>query len=117
MNGDEKEIRDVIDRWHRATPAGDLDTILTLMADDALFLRGGQRPMTKADFAKNFRALPGDIQSKHDIKEIYVSGDLAFCHSHITVTMGGKRREGPILTVFRKIGGKWLLSRDANMVA
>src|SRR6266849_2127644 len=110
MNRDEKEIRDLIDRWHLAT-------ILTLMADDALFLRGGQQPMTKADFAKNFRAMPADIQSTHEIKEIYVSGDLAYCYSHISVTMGGKKREGPTFTVFRKVSGKWVLSRDANMLA
>ena len=117
MNADEKEIRDLIDRWRRATSAGDLDTVLTLMADDAIFLTPGRPPMTKDVFAKNFRALPADIRSTHDIKEIGVSSDLGYCYSHITVTMGGKRREGPILTVFRKIGGKWLLSRDANMLA
>jgi len=117
VNADEKEIRDVIARWHRATPAGDLDTILTLMTDDALFLRGGQKPMTRAEFAKSFRAMPADIQSRQDIKEIGVSGDLAYCYSHITVAMGGKRRDGPVLTVFRKIGGQWLLSRDANMLS
>lgn len=117
MSPDEKEIRNLIDRWSKATAAGDLDAVLALMADDVIFLTPGRPPMTKEIFAKNFRALPADIESKHEIKEIGVSGDLAYCYSHITVAMGGNKRQGPILSVFRKIGGRWVLSRDANLLA
>ena len=117
MNNDEQQIRKVIERWRDASAAGDLQTVMTLMADDAVFLRPGQPPMTKDAFAKNFRALPGKIESKHDIREIYVSGDLAYCWSHIDLKINNDRRAGNVLTVFRKVQGQWVLSRDANLLA
>jgi uncharacterized protein (TIGR02246 family) len=117
MDSDEQQIRKVIARWRDASAAGDLDTILTLMADDVTFLTPNQPPMTKDVFAKNFRALPGKIELQQEIKEVYVSGDLAYCWSHITVTIDKNRRAGNILTVFRKVQGKWVLSRDANLLA
>ena len=87
MKADEQQIRDVIARWAAATKAGDLDTIVTLMIDDALFLTPGNAPMTKDGFVKSFRGFAGNIsiESNHDIAEIHVSGDLACCPSHITV--------------------------------
>ena len=113
----EQQIRSVIERWRDASAASDLATVMTLMADDAVFLRPGHAPMTKDAFAKNFGGLPGKIESKHEIKEIYVSGDLAYCWSHIALQINKEHRSGNILTVFRKQAGKWLLSRDANMLA
>src|SRR5439155_18478218 len=62
----------------------------------------GDQPMTRADFAKSFRAMPADIQSRQDIKEIGVSGDLAYCYSHITVTMGERGATVPFLPSFEK---------------
>jgi uncharacterized protein (TIGR02246 family) len=118
MKSDEQQIRDLIERWRTASAAGDLDTILTLMADDAIFLTVGQPPMTKDSFAKSFRALPAGIELTQEIKEIYVSGDLAYCWSYITVKIDKNRRAGNILTIFRKSnGGRWVLSRDANLLA
>jgi uncharacterized protein (TIGR02246 family) len=118
MNSDEQQIRKIIERWQDASRTGDLDTILTLMADDVTFLTPSQPPMTKDVFAKKFRALPGKIEMQQEIKEIYVSGDLAYCWSHITVTIDKNRRAGHILTIFRKLkSGQWVLSRDANLLA
>jgi len=117
-DSDEQQIRKVIGRWRDASRAGDLDTVLTLMADDVIFLTPNQPPMTKDIFTKNFRALPGKIEMQQDIKEIHVSGDLAYCWSHITVTIDENRRSGNILTIFRKQkSGQWVLSRDANLLA
>jgi len=113
ISEDERQIRDVIDRWHRATKAGDLHSVLALMTDDVVFLTPGKPPMTKDGFASAFRKISEPIHQ--DIKEIRVSGDLAYCWSHISVTMDGKARTGPILSVFRKRDdGSWVLSRDAN---
>jgi uncharacterized protein (TIGR02246 family) len=117
MNDDEQQIRKVIEQWRDASAAGDLATVMTLIADDAVFLRQGHPPMTKDAFSKNFRGLPGKIESKHEIREIRVSGDLAYCWSHITLEINNEHRAGHILTVFRKQAGKWVLSRDANMLA
>src|SRR5437762_3134671 len=115
MLSDEQQIRKVIERWREASRAGDLDTILTLMADDVVFLTANQPPMTKDIFKKNFLALPAKIEMQQEIKEIYVSGDLAYCWSHITVTIAKNGRAGNVLTIFRKLmSGQWVLSRDAN---
>ena len=45
MNTEEQAIRDLVASWHRATAAGDVDTVLGLMADDVVFLVPGQPPM------------------------------------------------------------------------
>ena len=125
MTNDEKQIREVIDRWRIATTANDLDTILSLMTDDALFLTPGKPPMTSDGFAASFRGFAGNIriESNHDIQEIYASGDLAYCRSHISVVATsvktGERNErsGHVLTIFRKSAdGAWRLSRDANLI-
>ena len=39
MSTDELTIRDLVALWHSATARGDVDTLLRLMAPDAIFLR------------------------------------------------------------------------------
>ena len=61
------------------------------------------------------------INGKSDIMEIQVSGDLAYLWSHLSVTISSGSaapvmRSGHTLTIFRKVGERWLLSRDANML-
>ena len=51
MQNDEQEIRDLVSTWMAATKAGDVDTVLSLMTDDVVFLVPGQPVMRKADFA------------------------------------------------------------------
>jgi len=117
---EETKIRDVIDRWHRATRAADLDAVLKLIADDAVFLTPGQPPMTKDAFAAAFKSwsLNASIDTRQDIKEIHVTSDHAHCWSHVTVTMDGKTRSGDVLTIFRQNAeGAWVLSRDANLLS
>jgi hypothetical protein len=45
MQSDEQEIRQLVATWMEATKAGDADTVLSLMADDVVFLVAGQPPM------------------------------------------------------------------------
>lgn len=45
MASDEQAIRDTVARWHRATAVGAIATVLSLMADDAVFLVAGKPPM------------------------------------------------------------------------
>ena len=58
-----------------------------------------------------------------EIQEVQVSGDWAFMWSKLTVVSkppdGGKSvtRAGHTLTVFRREAGRWLLARDANLLA
>ena len=44
MSTDEQAIRNLVEQWHRATAAGDVDTVLGLMAEDVVFLMAGKPP-------------------------------------------------------------------------
>jgi uncharacterized protein (TIGR02246 family) len=126
MSTDEQHIRDLIARWHSATAVGDIDSVLTLMADDAVFLVAGQPPlMGRTKFEIGLRKLLEShrIDSKGEVREIQVSAGLAYCWTHLTVSItplaGGKAnvRSGNVLSVFRKRSdGSWVLVRDANLL-
>ncbi len=125
MHTDEQAIRDLIETWGRATLAGDLPQLLALMADDVVFLQPGQPPMRKEDFATAFQSMLPHvrIEPKSNVREVQVEGNLAYCWNHLTVIVtpqsGGpmKRRSGFTLTILRKQpDGRWVISRDANML-
>jgi len=125
MAGDEQAIRDMIGNWLRATANGDIAELLRMMADDVVFLTPGETPMRRDDFAAAFRAGLGHvrIQASCDIQEIHVAGDLAYCWNHLDVAVtsvaGGspRRRTGYTLTILRKENGRWVIARDANLLA
>jgi uncharacterized protein (TIGR02246 family) len=124
MTPDERAIRDIIARWLEASAAGDTSTVLSLMSDDVVFLVAGRPPFGKAEFAAASNGLATHrIETASDIREVVVSGDLAYARSQLTVTMtplaGGAsmRRSGPTLSIFRRLGdGRWVLARDANLL-
>ena len=124
MSPDERAIRDVIATWLQASAAGDNEKVLSLMSDDVVFLVAGRPPFGKAEFAAASDALSTHrIEARSEVREVEVSGDLAYARSQLTVTMtpvaGGAslRRSGPVLSVFRKTkDGRWLLARDANLL-
>jgi uncharacterized protein (TIGR02246 family) len=127
MESDEQEIRQLVSIWMAATKAGDIETVLSLMSDDVVFLVPGQPVMRKADFAAAARAQSGQEAPKFDgtshIQEVQVLGDWAFMWAELTVVVtppGGAQsmtRAGHTLSVLRKQSGKWVLARDANMLA
>ena len=118
MQDDERSIRELMQRWLEATKAGDLQTVLSLMTDDVIFLTATQPPMNKEKFAAGFKSFAGKVkfEAKQDVKVIHVAGDLAYTFSSMSIAMDGKTRSGNILSIFRRVAGKWLLSRDANFV-
>jgi uncharacterized protein (TIGR02246 family) len=126
VDQDEQQVREVIATWMRASAAGDLERVLSLMAEDVVFLVPGQLPMRGRDaFAAASRAMAGEVhfEGRSDIQEIRVAGDYAFCWSHLSVAVtplqGGApmQRTGHVLSVFRKEpDGRWVLFRDANML-
>jgi uncharacterized protein (TIGR02246 family) len=122
MSADEHAIRDLVDRWMRATADGDADTVLNLMADDVIFMVPGRAPFGKEEFRAQAQGLKNvRIEGQSDIRELKVLGAWAYLRNHITVTMTapGKdavTRQGWTLTVLRKENGRWLLARDANLV-
>lgn len=89
MHGDEQEIRQLVSTWMSASKAGDVETVLSLMADDAVFLLPGQPVMRKTDFAAAARAQSGQdapqFDGRSEIQEIKILGDWAFMWSKLTV--------------------------------
>jgi uncharacterized protein (TIGR02246 family) len=127
MNKDEQAIRHLIETWLDATQAGNVDMVLSLMAEDAMFMSAGQEPMVGREaFARGLQKVLSEhvIESNSEIAEIVVSGDLAYCRTKLAVTITSKHgklpmlRSGDTLSILRKgDDGTWRLTRDANMLA
>ena len=123
MSPDERAIRDLVDTWMKASQAGDAATVLSLMADDVVFMVPGQEPFGKEAFAKASEGMQGlKMEGASEIREIKVWDDWAYIRSHIAITMtppGGTpvKRAGWTLTLLRKEpDGRWVLARDANLL-
>ncbi len=125
MQDDEQAIRDLVNTWLSASKAGDTEKVLSLMADDVVFLVTGQpRIRGKAAFAATQSSLADiDMDASSEIQEIRVLGEWAYLWNKLTVVMtpkqGGSpvKRAGDILSILQKQNGKWVLFRDANMLA
>jgi len=123
MTDDERAIRDLVATWMAASQAGDVATVLGLMADDVIFMVPGREPFGKEAFAAASQSMKGArFEGSYDIREIKLLGDSAYLRNYVTVTMtppGGEtvRRAGYTLSILRKeASGKWMLARDANLV-
>lgn len=125
MSTDEDAIRELLQDWHRATAAGDLDRILTLISSDVVFLTAGQAPLGRDEFEQRLGSLfqTHRIESSAEIQELVLSGDLAYCWSFLTVhvhALSGaatQQRRGHVLSVLRKhSNGRWQIARDANLL-
>ena len=127
MNTDEQSIRTLVNTWHAATAAGDVEAVLELMTEDVVFLVAGQPPMKgRSTFEKGLRGLleSHGIESTSEIQEVEVSGTLAYCWSvlkvQITPKAGGKSvlRVGSAVSILkRQTNGSWAVVRDANLLA
>lgn len=127
MQSDEEQIRELVSTWITATKAGDADKVLSLMAEDVVFLVPGRPVMRKADFAAAARtqAAAGapQIDGSSEIQEIQILGNWAFMWTKLTVVVTPRgdakpvTRAGHTLTILKKQNGRWLLARDANMLA
>ena len=126
MEKDELAIRKLIETWLRATREGNVDEVLDLMTDDVVFLVPGQEPMVgKQAFGNALRAVLGNhaIDSTSQIDEVAVFGDVAYCRTHLQVTVTRKHdnlpmlRQGQALSILKRCAdGKWRVSRDANLM-
>ena len=96
MTSDEKAIRDLVVRWHSATAADDVDTVLSLMADDVIFLVVGHAPMRgRSAFGTELRKLltTHRVESTGEVQEVAISGNLAYCWTQLTVSIVPIRRQ------------------------
>ncbi len=124
MHRDEADIRHLVSDFLTASRAGQTDRLLSMLADDVVFLTVGNPPMTKADFemASRAQAAAGAvIDASSDLKEVRVLGEWAYARSQLTVSItkpDGKtmQRAGDVLTIFCKVDGRWLFARDANLL-
>ena len=124
MSRDERAIRELVTTWMAASKAGDLTKVLSLMAEDVIFMVPGKEPFGKETFAANANELRNvRIDGKAEILELKVLGDWAFLRNHLTVTMTpepgqSRERTGYTLTILRKEpDGRWVLFRDANLLS
>jgi uncharacterized protein (TIGR02246 family) len=95
-----------------------------LMSEDVIFMVPGAEPFGRKAFeeaARKHANTRTDVVG--EIRELKVLGDWAYLRNHLKVAMttpDGKtsRRSGYTLTILRKQpDGRWLLVRDANLLA
>lgn len=126
MGADERAIREVHSTWIDAVNAGDLVRLLTLMADDVVFLNPGQAPFGRDGFSANFSAAHEQVRIRctSELEEVAVAGEVAYTRSRdalsVTPRAGGVAMQlaGYRITVYRKQpDGRWLLARDAHTLS
>src|SRR5262249_32453495 len=123
MASDEREIRTVHSSWIDAVNTGDLARLLTLLAEDVVFLTPGQAPVGREGFSSNFMTAHKQMQicCTSELEEVVVVGEVAYTRSRdalsVTPRERGQRAQltGRRWTLYRKRrGGRWLLSGDAH---
>ena len=81
MQSDEQEIRQLVDTWMAASKTDDVETVLSLMAEDVVFLQIGHLPMRKVDFRQRRRSMGQEALDRRyqEIQEIKVLGSGHSC--------------------------------------
>ena len=126
MTSDEQAIRQAHSTWIDAVNAGDLTRLLTLVADDVVFLGPGQAPSDRDGFSATFSTAhqQARIRCLSQLEEVVVVGEVAYTRSrdalHVTSRAGGEATQlaGYRMTVYREQpDGRWLLARDAHTLS
>ena len=129
MGSDEQAIRELHSTWIDAVNAGDLDRLLSLMADDCLFLNPGRAALGRDEFSAIFLAAhkQARIRCISELEEVVVVGEVAYTRSRdslsVTPLAGpeageAKHLAGDRITIYRKQpDGRWLLARDAHTLS
>ena len=126
MASDEREIRTVHSSWIDAVNTGDLARLLTLLAEDVVFLTPGQAPVGREGFSSNFMTAHKQMQicCTSELEEVVVVGEVAYTRSRDALSVipraSGKAAQltGHRMTVYRKQrDGRWLLSRDVHTLS
>ena len=126
MGSDERAIREMHTAWIDAVNAGDLARLLSLMADDVVFLNPGDEGLGRDGFSTRFSAAHQQLRIRcvSELEEVVVAGEVAYTRSRDSLSVspltGGEenRLAGDRMTIYRKQpGGGWLLARDANVLS
>lgn len=107
-----------------ATKAGDIETVLSLMTEDVVFLVPGQQPFGKEVFASAAKSMSDvKFEGSSDLEELKILGDWAYARARLKVQtipiQGGEpiQRSGYTLSIFQKEkDGRWRIARDANLL-
>ncbi len=121
---DGQQIRKLIADWLAASKQHDTEKVLSLIAEDAVFLVAGQVPFGKEAFAQAARQQKDaqvQFDAQSEIVELQIFGPWAFAITKLNLTIERPgadpvARSGNTLTVFRKTDGVWQLARDANLL-
>src|SRR6267154_1617095 len=89
MGSDERAIREVHTTWIDAVNAGDLVRLLTLMADDVVFINPGQAPFGRGGFSAAFSAAHQRvwIRCTSELEEVVVVGEVAYTRSRDALSL------------------------------
>ena len=126
MGPDERAIREVHTAWIDAVNAADLVRLLSLMANDALFLNPGRAPFDRDEFPAGFSTAHQRswVRCTSALEEVVVVGDVAYTLSRdslsVTPRAGGETTQlaGHRITIYRQQpDGRWLLARDAHTLS
>lgn len=124
MQDDETAIRQLVATWLSASKQKNINKVLSLMAEDVVFLTPGQPPMRgKSAFAEAQQQLQQiDLDAQSEIQEIKVFGEWAYVWTELSVVLTPRsgeatKRTGHTLSILQKQAGVWFLYRDANMLA
>jgi uncharacterized protein (TIGR02246 family) len=85
ITDDERSIRELVQAWMTATKAGDLQTVLSLMTDDVVFMTPGNEPFGKEAFAATAKKMEDAFQileGTSKIREIQVLGHWAYIRNY-----------------------------------
>jgi uncharacterized protein (TIGR02246 family) len=126
MGVDEQAIREVHTTWIEAVNDGDLARLLTLMADDVVFLNPGRAAFGRDGFSANFSAAHQKVRIRcsSELEEVVVVGEVAYTRSRDSLSVIPRDSEeatelaGHRITIYRKQpDGCWLLARDAHTLS
>ena len=126
MGPDERAIREVHSTWIDAVNASDLVCLLSLMAEDVVFLNPGQAPIGRDGFSPGFSAAhqQARINCISELEDVVVVGEVAYTLSRDSLSVTSRacgeamQFAGHRLTVYRKQpDGRWLLARDAHTLS
>jgi uncharacterized protein (TIGR02246 family) len=126
MTSDEREIHELHSTWIHAVNAGDLDRLLSLVADDVVFLNPGRAPLGRDGFLSACSAAHQQLRlhCESELEEVVVVGEVAYTRSRdvlvVTPRAGGEttRLAGYRITIYRKQpGGRWRLARDVHTLS
>lgn len=113
---DAAAIRAADAAWFAAEVRRDVDSIMSFVADNAVFQPPDAPTFVGTDavrkFYRSFFEMPyTDVGGKSDSIVVASSGDLAYDIGHNYVVFKGpdgeRRHEGKYLAVWQKIAGKW----------